>query len=222
MLQSIKELYGEKLGASDGEMGHVKDFYFDDTDWVVRYVVADTGSWLPKRQVLLSPHAFGSLVKTGKIIHVNLSRKQIEDSPSIASHKPISRRDEEEYFNYYGWPSYWAGEGLWGSSGFPMPIIPDTPVPVKKPLAKKTAEEEADAHLRSTRAVHGYEAQAGGETVGHIADFLMDPQSWAIRELVIKSGHAFTAKEWPIPVDDVERISYDAAAVFVKLTQRTA
>ena len=52
MLQSIKQLYGNKLGASDGEIGHVKDFYFDDQNWVVRYLVADTGSWLAGRQVL--------------------------------------------------------------------------------------------------------------------------------------------------------------------------
>jgi len=46
MLRSIKQLYGDKLGASDGEIGQVKDFYFDDQNWTVRYLVADTGSWL--------------------------------------------------------------------------------------------------------------------------------------------------------------------------------
>jgi hypothetical protein len=66
MLQSIKQLYGNKLGASDGDIGHVKDFYFDDQNWAVRYVVADTGSWLPGRQVLISPHAFGSLINPEK------------------------------------------------------------------------------------------------------------------------------------------------------------
>ena len=94
MLQSIKELYGQKLGASDGEIGHVKDFYFDDQNWVVRYLVADTGSWLPGRQVLISPHAFGSLHQAGKVLRANLTRKQIEDSPSIESHKPVSRQYE--------------------------------------------------------------------------------------------------------------------------------
>ncbi len=89
MLQSIKELYDDNLGASDGEIGHVKDFYFDDRHWAVRYVVADTGSWLPGRQVLLSPHAIGGLPQSRKRLVVNLTRKQIEDSPSILSHKPV-------------------------------------------------------------------------------------------------------------------------------------
>jgi hypothetical protein len=60
MSRTIKQLLGDQLGASDGDIGHVKDFYFDDKSWAVRYVVADTGSWLPGRQVLLSPHSFGS------------------------------------------------------------------------------------------------------------------------------------------------------------------
>ena len=109
MLRIVKELYGAKLGASDGEIGQVKDFYFDDQNWAVRYVVADTGSWLAGRKVLISPHAFGSLHRAGKLLLVNLTRKQIEDSPSIESHKPVSRQYEEEYYRYYGWPYYWQG-----------------------------------------------------------------------------------------------------------------
>src|SRR5471030_2004536 len=104
MLQNIKELYGHKLAASDGEIGHVKDFYFDDKTWVIRYVVADTGSWLTGRQVLLSPHAFAGLKGDEKAMHVKLSIKQIESSPSIESHKPVSRSFEEEYHSYYSWP----------------------------------------------------------------------------------------------------------------------
>src|SRR5580704_19270691 len=117
MLQSLKHLYGHQLAALDGEIGHVKDFYFDAQNWTVRCVVADTGSWLPGRQVLISPHAFGGLHQSGKLLSVNLTRKQIGDSPSIESHKPVSRQYEEEYHRYYGWPGYWQGDGLWGVSG---------------------------------------------------------------------------------------------------------
>src|SRR5580698_8515374 len=102
MLQCVKQLYGHQLAASDGEIGHVNNFYFDDQNWAVRYVVADTGSWLPGRQVLLSPYAFGNLDQPGKLLPVNLTRKQIEDSPSINLHKPVSRQYEEEYYLYYG------------------------------------------------------------------------------------------------------------------------
>ena len=114
MLRSVKQLYGDKLGALDGEIGHVKDFYFDDQSWAVRYLVADTGSWLSGRKVLISPHALGSFEQAGKVLRVNLTRKQIENSPPIESHKPVSRQYEEDYYRYYGWPYYWQGDGLWG------------------------------------------------------------------------------------------------------------
>jgi hypothetical protein len=126
MLRSIKQLYGNKLGASDGDIGHVKDFYFDDQSWAIRYLVVDTGTWLPGRQVLLTPHSLGRLDQAERTLRVNLTRKQIEDSPSIEAHKPVSRQYEQEYYRYFGWPYYWKGSGLWGLSGFP---ILEDPVP---------------------------------------------------------------------------------------------
>jgi sporulation protein YlmC with PRC-barrel domain len=219
MLRSIKQLYGDKLGASDGEIGHVKDFYFDDQNWVVRYLVADTGSWLAGRQVLISPHAFGNLDQTGKVLRVNLTRKQIENSPAIESHKPLSRQYEEEYYLYYGWPYYWQGGGVWGMSGFPILELPEKPLPSEPDTASGPQPERADAHLRSTQAVNGYHLQASDGMIGHVCDFMMDDKSWAIRQLVIKTGHRFSGKEVQIPSGKVDRISWDESKVFVNLTK---
>jgi hypothetical protein len=219
MLQSIKQLYGDKLGASDGEIGHVKDFYFDDQNWAVRYLVADTGSWLPGRQVLISPHAFGGLHQAGKLLIVNLTRKQIENSPAIESHKPVSRQYEEEYCQYYGWPYYWQGDGLWGMSGFPILELPPKPLPGGQTTAVDSQPKRADAHLRSTQAVNGYHLKASDGTIGHVCDFMMDDQSWAIRQLVVKTGHRFFGKEVQIPTRKVDRISYPDSTVMVNLTR---
>ena len=219
MLQSIKKLYGDKLGASDGEIGQVKDFYFDDQNWAVRYVVADTGAWLPGRLVLISPHAFGNLGQTGNVLRVNLTRKQIENSPSIESHKPVSRQYEEEYYRYYGWPFYWQGDGLWGMSGFPILELPPETSTGETASASPRPAETADAHLRSAQAVSGYHLQASDGTTGHVCDFMMDARSWAIRQLVIKTGHRFSGKEVEIPTRAVDRISWDESKVFVNLTR---
>ncbi len=221
MLRSIKQLYGDKLGASDGDIGHVKDFYFDDQNWVVRYVVADTGSWLPGRQVLLSPHAFGSFPQAGKVLPVNLTRKQIEGSPAIETHKPVSRQYQEEYYRYYGWPCYWQGNGLWGMSGFPILEVPPEPLPSESAGRDGRHHEPgpAEAHLRSTQAVNGYHLQASDGMAGHVCDFMMDAQSWAIRQLVIKTGHRFSGKEVQIPTRAVDRISWDESKVFVNVTK---
>lgn len=219
MLRSIKQLYGDKLGASDGEIGRVKDFYFDDQNWVVRYLVADTGSWLPGRKVLISPHAVGSLDRAGKLMVVNLTRKQIEDSPSIDSHKPLSRQYEEEYYRYFGWPYYWQGDALWGLSGFPILELPPKPLPGELATENGRPPESTDAHLRSTQAVNGYHIQATDGTIGHVCDFAMDDQTWAISQLVIKTGHRLSGKDVQIPTSAVSRISWDESAVFVNLTR---
>ena len=218
MARSIKKLYSEKLLASDGEIGHVNDFYFDDQNWAVRYVVADTGTWLPGRQVLLSPHAFGNLDESGKLLPVHLTRQQIEGSPSIDLHKPVSRQFEEEYYRYYGWPYYWQGDGIWGMSGFPILEQPTKPFPGEPAAAGGPPSQRPDAHLRSTRAVHGYHVKASDGMSGHICDFMIDTRSWAIGQLIVKTGHRFSGKEVEIPTSKVARISYEESTVFVSLT----
>jgi hypothetical protein len=217
MLRSIKELIGNKLGATDGEIGHVKDFYFDDQDWAVRYVVADTGSWLPGRQVLLSPHAFVRFDLKEKVLRVNLSRKQIENSPPIELHKPVSRQYEDEYYQYYGWPAYWQGDALWGMNGFPVVGMPLTPLP-GQPEKKPRRANRADAHLRSAHAVNGYNIEAVDGTVGHIVDLMMNDESWAICELIVKTGHRFSGKEVQMSTSQASSMSYEKSTVFVDLT----
>src|SRR5947209_3460626 len=149
MLRTVKQLQGDKLGACDGEIGHVKDFYFDDVDWVVRYVVADTGSWMPGRLVLISPHALGPLYQGGRVLLVNLTREQIEKSPSIETHKPVSRQYEEDYHQYYGWPYYWQGDGLWGMSGFPVVPPPPGRVPGDQWTWRGGKQKSKDSHVAS-------------------------------------------------------------------------
>jgi hypothetical protein len=219
MLQSINQLYKDKLGASDGEIGQVKDFYFNDQSWVVRYVVADTGTWLPGRQVLISPHAFGRFHQAGKILRVNLTRKQIENSPAIESHKPVSRQYEEEYHRYYGWPFYWLGDGLWGMTSFPILETPPKSLPGEPTPAAGLPPGRADAHLRSARALNGFHLQASDGIIGHVCDFLMDEQNWAIGQLVVKIGHRFSGKEVQIPTNQVSRISFEESTMFVNCTK---
>jgi hypothetical protein len=185
----------------------------------VRYVVADTGNWLSGRQVLISPYAFGGLHQVEKILPVHLTRKQIENSPAIESHKPVSRQYEDEYHRYYGWPDYWQGAGIWGLSGFPILAEKSKPF-TGEPAAKSGAPQEpAAVHLRSAQAISGYHLQAGDDIIGHVCDFMMDYKSWAIIELVVKIGPRFTGKEVRIPISQVARISYDESTVFVKLTK---
>jgi uncharacterized protein YrrD len=211
MLHSIQQRYGEKLRATDGEIGHVRDFYFDDKTWTIRYLVADTGGWLSGRQVLISPHALGHLYPNGKVLLVNLTREQIEKSPSIDEHKPVSRQHEEEYHRYYGYPYYAETWPLGGLAEYPV-VAPPPP-----PTAAKT--HGVDSHLRSTRVVKGYKVEATDGAIGQVTDFLVSGRNWVIRKIVVESGYWYSAKEIHIPSENISRISYNQSTVYVDLTK---
>lgn len=221
-LQNTEELYGSKLVALDGDIGHIKDFYFDDNIWVIRYAVADTGSWLAERVVLLSPHAFGTLDPFARTLQINLRKMQIQASPSIEAHRPVSRQYETNYYRYYGWPAYWAGDAMWGMGSYPV-LVPPAPGEIAE---QRIYYHRDDKHLQSARDVTGYPIHAADGEIGRVKGFLVDDRSWAIRELVVESGHWYSGKEIRLSTDKVNWISYNDSKVHVSLTkadiQRTA
>lgn len=215
MLQNIKSYYGKRLGASDGDIGQVKDFYFDDKSWAVRYVVVDTETWLTGRMVLLAPHSFGGFDPYAGVLLVNLTRKQIEKSPLMESHLPVSRQYEEEYYHYYGLPAYWEGGQIWGMGGYPIMA----PSPHDEPVSHGVPPSRADRHLRSALAVTGYHIQTRDGTIGQVSGLMMNEKSWGIQELVIETGHWYAGKEVTVPIHTIQRISYEDSRVLVNLTE---
>jgi hypothetical protein len=218
MIRSLTTLYGHKLAAIDGEIGHVKDFYIDDQSWAVRYLVTDTGDWLTGRKVLIAPHHLGSIDLDGRHLPVSLTRRQIEDSPLIEMHKPVSRQFEEEYYRHYGLPFYWQGNGLWGMTSFPMIELPAV-FPNDGSDSSADAVPQADAHLRSTIAMHGYHIQALDGEFGHISDFMIDDTSWSIPQLVVKTGSWLFGTEVLVDTAHVGRITFEESTVTVDMTR---
>ena len=219
MLRKTKELRDYRLGARDGELGHLKDFYFDDQTWTVRYLVADTGDWLPHRKVLLSPFAVTGLHETPhKAVEFNLTKKQIEESPSIEAHKTVSRQYEERYFQYYRLPYYWPGPSPWGPLDLPGPDV--SPVLPPEPPGSPPAESE-DSHLRSINEVSGYRIQALDEAFGHIEQFILDDENWAIRYLVADTGNWWAGKRVLLAPSWISWVSWSEARVYVDLDRET-
>ncbi|MBF0362386.1 MAG: PRC-barrel domain-containing protein [Oligoflexia bacterium] len=211
MLEKIKKIKGYKLNALDGEIGSVKEFYFDDHYWTIRYLVAETGSWLTGKQVLISPYALININNFEKSISINLSKKQIENSPSLNSDIPVSKQFEEEYYNYYGWPTYLNGPYMWGSH---HQIIRD-----HKKWEKSTSTKKAfDHNLRSTYEVSGYRIQATDEEIGHVDDFVIDDETWTIRYLIIATNNWWPGKTVMISPQWIKRVSWSESKVYVNLS----
>ena len=215
MLKYINDIYGTQVAATDGNIGHVRDFYFDDEKWIIRYMIVDTGNWLSGRQVLLSPHAFDGFGPDGDAISVRLTKNQIENSPSIESHRPVTRQYERDYFHYYSWPPYWDNSGMWGVGG--IPILP--PQPSTNAHAERVQDPADDIHLRSTQAVTGYDIATADGSLGTVSGFLVDHKSWAILNLVIETGPWYSGKRILISTSAIQNISYPGAKVVVKLTR---
>ena len=211
MLSKAKTLKGFKLDSLNGEIGKVKEFYFDDRHWAIRYLVADTGNWLSGRHVLISPYALIDVNKEEQHIAINLTKKQIEDSPSLISDMPVSLQFEEEYYGYYGWPTYWCGPYVWGS----YPSIMHDP---EKWRESTQGEKKWDHHLRSTHEVSGYHIQAADGAIGHVEDFIIDDETWAIRYLIIDTQNWWPGRKVLISPQWIERVSWSKAKVFINLS----
>lgn len=196
MLRSIESLYGWSVATRDGDIGTVDQAYFDDEAWGVRYLVVSTGSWVEKRQVLISPHSIKRLDSGSGAVHVDLTRQQVRDSPDIDTDKPVSRQHETRYIDYYGYPRYWGGAYLWGVGAYPafasMAAAQTTASKAGVRSDRKEDNPSADIHLRSTKEVKGYHIEASDGSIGHVSGFIFDDVAWAVRYLTID-----TRNWWP-------------------------
>jgi hypothetical protein len=219
MFRQSKDLKGLRLRALDGEIGHVKDFYFDDRTWTVRYLVADSGTWLPHRKVLISPFAVtGWCTEPHRALEVSLTKKQIEDSPSIETHLPVSRRFESQYAQYYGWPYYWPGPLLWGPVDLPGGYVPFRP---RLDMPNEVVAESEDAHVRSAQEVTGYHLQGLDHQFGHVEQFVIEQENWAIRYLVVDTGNWWPGKAVLLSPAWISWVSWAELRVYVDFDRDT-
>jgi hypothetical protein len=230
MLRSMKDLENYAIRATDGNIGHVKDFYFDDEAWVVRYLVVETGTWLSSRKVLISPIAIGQLNWVDKILPVSITREQVKNSPDIDTDKSVSRQHEMQYLGYYGYPYYWAGDGLWGQGAYPGMMLMGLGDGGSDAAYRHAQAEDAraevegghagDPHLRSCKALIRYHIEATDGGIGHVQGLLLDEETWAIRYVIVDTSNWWLGHQVLIAPQWIDDISWPDATVSVNLTQQ--
>ena len=225
MLRNAKVLETYALRARDGDIGKVRDFYFDDQDWHIRYFVVDTGSWLTGRRVLISPEAVNGQLWADRMIPVALTREQVKNSPSIDTANPVLRQHEMELRHHYGWPPYWgvvfpeaATRALFG-----VPAAHQAGSAEDWHQAPSTADHEPgdDSHLRSAGETIGYHIEAADGAIGHIDDFLVDDDSWRIRYLVIDPRNWWPGRKVIVAPGWIREVSWAESTVFTDLSRAT-
>ena len=218
MFTNTKNLKGLVVRATDGELGTIDQLYFDDETWAIRYFTVETGNWLDGRQVLISPYSVLSVDWQTRRIDVALSMKQVQNSPSIETHQPVSRQHEVAYLGYYGYPNYWGGTYLWGPEMYPGGMaIPESFS--EATIAERVRKESQDSHLRSTEAVSGYAIAALDGEIGHVDQFIVEEKAWAIRYIEVATRNWWPGKKVLVSPGWVEGVSWSESKVSVALTR---
>ncbi len=231
MLHRVKKLTGFTIGATDGEIGTVKDIYFDDATWKVRYLVVETGNWLFGRKILLSPVAVQSIGWDSKTIRVNLTTDQVKHSPDIDTDKPVSVQQEAELHKHYLWPQDGGGFGFMTTGMVGGVIAPGIPFEERitghldnESIPSEEMSEEdipGDRHLRSFKGTTGYSIHATDDVLGEVSDFLIDDTTWNIPYVVIETGHWFSGKKILTPTSGITQIEWANSAVYINQTKES-
>ncbi len=223
MLRSVNDLKGFDIVATDGEIGDVEQFYFDDERWALRYIVVNTGNWLSGRQVLISPFSVTQVDRDNRRLHVALTRNQVEKSPHIDIHQPVSRQMEATYADYYGYPYYWGSPLLWGAEEHPDLVAHQSAAATRHASTAGAAAMvrviSADVHLRSTREVASYHIAATDGEIGHVADFIVEDDSWTIRYLAIDTRNWLPGRKVIVSPQWIAAIDWAQARVHVNLSR---
>ena len=195
MLRSLKFLEQYMVSATDGDVGNVVNFLLDDEYWFIRYLVVDTGAFLNRHEVLISPVSFSEVEWPIQRFHLNLTKDNVKNSPTVDTHQPVSRQQEEDFHKYYGYPYYWI-------------------------YAEASGSELGDIHLRSAKEVRGYNIQASDESIGHIDDFIVEDDIWEIRYLVIDTSNWWFGKRVLVAPQWANRISWEQRNVCVDMSRQ--
>ena len=226
MLRNVNDLYGFSVAASDGPIGEIRDCYFDDQTWTIRFFVVETGPWLAGRKVLILPIGIDGLDWARKALSTSVTREQVRKSPSVDTSKPVSRQHEVEQFGYYGYPSNLWGAGprpgmsLAGYGSVPLPTEPQATSNFVDAQIKLHRDRGDDAHLRSCRAIERYHVHATDGDIGHVESVLVDDEAWAIRYLVVNTSDWWLGHQMLVAPPWIADINWLDATVSVDLTRQ--
>jgi hypothetical protein len=197
MLLVASALTGYDIEATDGVIGTVNDFLFDDTDWTLRWLVVDNSTWLAERRLLLHPQSIRTTAYERRALTVALTKTQIEGSPHIRRDQPVSQQMELSLYDYYGATPLWEGGGYFGGGAIASPLS-SPPIYGQTVMGPPNAEvldrDERDPHLRSIAAVTGYHVKAKDGPIGHLEKIMIDDSRWDAHYLIVDTKNFWPGK----------------------------
>jgi len=220
MKRNIKNLKGYSLKETDGEIGKVDEFYFDDSSWTIRYMVVETGSWFSEKKVLLSPSVIKQADWENEQFVVALTKDQIQNSPDIDTDKPVSRQQEEQLSAYYTWDPYWGNPNEHGGDIFGMmpSELYESEMAEPQIVNDQTIEPEGDKHLRSSKEIEDYKIHTTDGEIGKVVDYIVDDSNWKINYLIVETGSWLNSKKVLLSASWIKEVKWDNQIVIVNIT----
>jgi uncharacterized protein YrrD len=221
MLHSYDDLRHYAVRAADERKGHVDDLYFDDQSWAIRYLVVHTGFLFSARQSLIRADLLSAPEVDKREFPVSVKAEDIENAPPPESHEPVSaRRDRRFAMDLALWPPFLIG---FDEARY-TPLVAETQIMHHLRDADPTEDADqnrsgtsADPHLRSMYEVSGYRVVARDEEFGSVVDFLIDPESWQLRYVVVDTGAWLPGKRVVITTGHVSGIDAEAGSIHVDI-----
>ena len=218
MLRQIRELGTYRLHATDGDIGHLEQFYFEDRDWKIRYFVMNIGTWLHGKKVLMSPSAIIGVDAPTKTINAAFTKQQVQESDDVGIHKPEGLEQPHDYSLYIGWPYYLGLNALNDSDRGPVPRRAHDPK--KGKTSERTMLQLNDEHLRSSKVVSRYHVMAVDGEIGQIEDGIVDDQTWTIQYVVSTVRNWRSSKKVLLPTEWILWVSAAESNVYVSLSRK--
>jgi len=214
MLHLAHKVAGATVKGTDGDIGTLEDFYFEEDRWTVRYLLVDTGKWFSGKRVLISPMSVrNEWGRTG--VRLNLTKEQVWNSPEFTDGGPLSREGETSVLAYYGYPDYWGAASIWGNYDSPIALVEGVPVAAATAPAGKVAIDPEARHLRSIKKSTGYHLHARNGEIGHVDDFLIGQESWRIRYLLVDTSNWIGGRSVIVSPEAVEGIDKERGQLYV-------
>jgi sporulation protein YlmC with PRC-barrel domain len=223
MLWNASVINGFTIAETDGELGSVKDLLVDDKAWVVRWLIVDTGNWLPGRKVLLPPSVLGTPDREMRQFPVKLTKQQVKDSPDVDTDLPVSRQSESHLYDHYNWDPYWDGSFSPGSLVMAVPTDVTMHLPYRYPHEQEEGPHLAwgNPHLRSIKAITGYGIHATDGEIGSVEDILINDKDWAVRYLTVDTGNWLPGERVLISPRSILKIDWVAEVIYLNVDRET-
>ncbi len=222
MLQVISALEGFPIEATDGRIGTVADFLFDDASWRVRWLVVECGTWLKGRKVLI-PSSSVSYRLDDLQLDVKLTKSQVESSPELSENEPVAQWMESRAYSCYSLAPDWDAPYL---SGIPGAMASPFQTPAffgageEEPRQDREPDEPSrDSHLRSVTEVIGYRIHAQDGAIGHVENFMIDLADWKLQYFIVDTSNWWFGKRVLISLAAATTIEWSDQHVSLDVTQ---